>query len=53
MLPEAIRSLRVERIPLMGGSVTVAVVDGSVTVEDLPAGISVVAEPRRPLAAGS
>ena len=37
----------------MGGSVTVAVDHGSVTVEDLPAGISVVAEPRRPLAAGS
>ncbi len=53
VLPEAIRSLRVERIPLMGGSVTVAVDNGSVTVEDLPAGISVVAEPRRPLAAGS
>ncbi len=53
VLPQAIRSLRVERIPLMGGSVTVAVEDGAVTVEDLPAGISVVAEPRRPLAAGS
>ena len=53
VLPEAISALRVERIPLMGGSVTVSVAGGEVTVEDLPAGITVVAEPRRPVAAGS
>jgi glycogen debranching enzyme len=52
VLPDSIRSLRVERIPLLGASVTVAVEDGEVTVDDLPADISVVAEPRRPLAAG-
>ena len=46
-------SLRVERIPLLGGSVSVTVDGGAVEVDDLPAGITVVAEPRRPLAAGS
>ena len=53
VLPDAIRSLRVERIPLLGGSVSVTVDGGAVDVDDLPAGITVVAEPRRPLAAGS
>jgi hypothetical protein len=33
--------------------VTVTVEDGAVSVEDLPSDISVVAEPRRPLAAGA
>jgi glycogen debranching enzyme len=51
VLPEAIRSLRVERIPLMGGTVTVTVEGDRVDVDDLPAGIEVLAEPRRPLAA--
>jgi glycogen debranching enzyme len=53
VLPEAIRSLRVERIPLLGGTVTVSVDGGDVDVADLPAGIEVLAEPRRPLAAGT
>jgi glycogen debranching enzyme len=53
VLPDAVRSLRVERVPLMGASVTVTVEDGSVSVEDLPDDIEVVAEPRRPLAAGA
>jgi glycogen debranching enzyme len=53
LLPDAIRSLRVERIPLLGGTVTVSVEDGQVEVADLPGGIDVLAEPRRPLAAGS
>ncbi len=52
VLPDAIRSLRVERIPLLGGTVTVSVDGGGVEVDDLPAGIEVLAEPRRPLAAG-
>jgi glycogen debranching enzyme len=50
VLPDAIRSLRVERIPLLGGTVTVAVDGDDVEVTDLPAGIRVLAEPRRPLA---
>ncbi len=53
VLPEAIRSLRVERIPLLGGTVTVSVDGDRVEVEDLPSAIEVVAEPRRPLAAGT
>jgi glycogen debranching enzyme len=51
VLPAAIGSLRVERIPLLGGTVTVAVDGDRVEVDDLPADIEVVAEPRRPLAA--
>lgn len=53
VLPDAIRSLRVERIPLMGGTVTVSVEGDRVEVDDLPGGIEVLAEPRRPLAAGT
>src|SRR5918997_1667699 len=53
VLPPAIRSLRVERIPLLGGTVTVSVDGDRVEVDDLPSGIEVVAEPRRPLAAGA
>jgi glycogen debranching enzyme len=53
VLPDAIRSLRVERIPLLGGTVTVSVDGDRVEVDDLPGGIDVLAEPRRPLAASS
>ena len=53
VLPPAIRSLRVERIPLLGGTVTVAVDGDRVEVSALPGGIEVLAEPRRPLAAGA
>jgi glycogen debranching enzyme len=53
VLPDAIRSLRVERIPLLGGMVTVSVDDGGVEVDDLPSGIQVLAEPRRPLASAT
>ena len=53
VLPAAIRSLRVERIPLMGGTVTVSVDGDRVEVDDLPSGIDVLAEPRRPLAAAT
>jgi glycogen debranching enzyme len=51
VLPDAVETLRVERIPLLGGTVTVSVDGSGVEVDDLPAGITVVAEPRRPLAA--
>ncbi|HEX6416938.1 MAG TPA: glycogen debranching N-terminal domain-containing protein [Acidimicrobiales bacterium] len=53
VLPPAVGSLRVERIPLLGGTVTVAVEGDRVEVSDVPGGIAVVAEPRRPLAAGA
>ncbi len=51
-LPESIRYLRVDRIPLAGRRVTVAVVDGEVKVEGLPADVEVVAEPRDPFPSG-
>jgi glycogen debranching enzyme len=53
VLPDVIRTLRIERIPLMGASVTVTIDASGVRVDDLPPGLEVVAEPRRPLAAGS
>ena len=53
VLPEAIDRLRVERIPLMGGMVTVSVEGDRVEVEDLPPGVEMLAEPRRPLARGA
>jgi glycogen debranching enzyme len=53
VLPDAIGSLRVERIPLMGGKVTVSVDGDRVEVDELPGGVEVLAEPRRPLAAGA
>jgi len=52
VLPRVIGRLRVERIPLMGGKVTVTVEGDRVEVDDLPPGVELVAEPRRPLAAG-
>jgi hypothetical protein len=51
VLPPAIGTLRVERIPLLGGTVTVSVDGDRVEFDDMPGGIEVVAEPRRPLAA--
>jgi glycogen debranching enzyme len=53
VLPEAIGRLRVERIPLLGGTVTVTVEGDRVEVEDLPPGVDMIAEPRRPLARGA
>ena len=53
VLPAAIRRLRVERIPLLGGRVTVAVEGETVEVEDLPPGIELISAPRRPLTGGS
>jgi glycogen debranching enzyme len=51
VLPPAVGTLRVERVPLLGGTVTVSVDGDRVEVDELPGGIEVVAEPRRPLAA--
>jgi glycogen debranching enzyme len=53
VLPAAIRRLRVERIPLLGGRVTVAVEGDAVDVEDLPPGVELISAPRRPLTGGS
>jgi glycogen debranching enzyme len=53
VLPAAIRRLRVERIPLLGGRITVTVEGDSVEVEDLPPGIELISAPRRPLMGGS
>jgi glycogen debranching enzyme len=50
VLPRAFGRLRVERIPLMGGKVSVTVERDRVEVDDLPPGVELVAEPRRPLA---
>jgi glycogen debranching enzyme len=52
VLPAAIRRLRVERIPLLGGRVTVAVEGDRVEVEDLPPGVELISAPRRPLTGG-
>jgi glycogen debranching enzyme len=53
VLPDVVSRLRIERIPLVGGTVTVSVDAGGVEVEDLPPGVEIVAEPRRPLGAGT
>lgn len=52
-LPEGMGPLQVQRIPLAGRRITVAVeADGSCSVEGLPPDIEVVTEPRHPLTAG-
>ena len=53
VLPEAIGRLRVERIPLHGGHGDRDVDGDRVEVEDLPPGVEMIAEPRRPLARGA
>jgi glycogen debranching enzyme len=49
VLPAAIRRLRVERIPLLGGRVTVTAEGDTVEVDDLPPGVELISAPRRPL----
>nr|MBA3653925.1 amylo-alpha-1,6-glucosidase [Actinomycetota bacterium] len=51
-LPEEIGELRLERIPLAGGRVTVEVSNGNVKAEGLPADIELMTVPRDPLTAG-
>jgi glycogen debranching enzyme len=51
VLPEGMRYLRVDRIPLGGHRVTVEVEDGEFHVEGLTAGIELIREPRKPLTA--
>ncbi len=50
-LPEAISYLRVDRIPLGGGRVTVEVSHGEAKVEGLPPGLELIREPRVPITA--
>lgn len=50
-LPDRIRRLRVENIPLLGGRITVDVEGDDVAIEGLPKNISLVDEPRAPLTA--
>jgi glycogen debranching enzyme len=50
-LPESISYLRVDRIPLGGGRVTVEVSHGETKVEGLPPGLELVREPRVPITA--
>ncbi len=51
VLPQGISRLRVERIPLLGGRVSVDVDGDRVDVSDLPPGLELISEPRRPLTA--
>jgi glycogen debranching enzyme len=51
-LPEEINELRLERIPLAGGRVTVEVRNGNVKAEGLPSDLELVTVPRDPLTAG-
>jgi len=53
VLPATIGRLRVERIPLLGGRVTVTVEGDKVEVDDLPPGIELISRPRDPLTGGS
>lgn len=50
-LPDGLRYLLVERIPLLGARVTVEVNDGVVKVEGLPGNLEVDASPRPPVSA--
>jgi glycogen debranching enzyme len=50
-LPSSISRLRVERIPLLGGRVTVDVDGDSWTVSDLPPAVELIRQPRAPLTA--
>jgi glycogen debranching enzyme len=50
-LPDSIRELRVDRIPLAGTRVTVEVSDNNVKVEGLPPELEVISVPRSPITA--
>jgi len=49
ILPDRIRHLKVERVPLGGRRVTVEVIDGTITADGLPPDIEWKREPRKPL----
>ena len=48
VVPDWIGRLSLERIPLMGGRLTIDVDDGACRVRDVPDGLTVVGEPRQP-----
>ena len=48
VVPDWVGRLSLERVPLMGGRLTIEVDDGACTVRDVPDGLTVVAEPRQP-----
>ena len=50
-LPEAFGRLRVERIPLAGGRVSIEVDDGSTKIEGLAPEVEVISVPRDPMTA--
>ncbi len=50
-LPEQMHRLRVERIPLLGGRVTVDVDGDDVSIDGLPSNITLLDQPRAPLTA--
>ncbi|HVE47826.1 MAG TPA: glycogen debranching N-terminal domain-containing protein [Acidimicrobiales bacterium] len=50
-LPPEIGRLRVERVPLAGGRVSIEVVDGNVKLEGLPPELELITTPRAPLTA--
>jgi glycogen debranching enzyme len=50
-LPAPVGRLRLERVPLLGGRLTVTVEGDDVDVDGLPPGVELVAEPRSPLTA--
>jgi glycogen debranching enzyme len=52
-LPPEIRRLRIERIPVLGGRITVEVQGDEVSVEGLPSEVQLIREPRSPLTASS
>jgi glycogen debranching enzyme len=51
-LPDDIGELRLERIPLAGGRVTIEVSNGNVKAEGLPTDLELITVPRDPLTAG-
>ena len=50
-LPEKLQYLKVERIPLAGGRVSIEVHDGDMKVEGLPPDLELITEARQPLSA--
>jgi glycogen debranching enzyme len=52
-LPPDIRRLRIERIPILGGRITVEVDGDDVSVEGLPPEVTLIKSPRRPMTATS
>jgi glycogen debranching enzyme len=52
VLPDGMGRLRVDDIPLLGGRLSVVVEGGETSFEDVPAGIRVITDARRPIGGG-